>query len=128
MANAVQDFLWEELNIQAQADSRLDSSLSVKQIMDSWTLKKGYPVVHVSRLEASNNQSYYNSLRVTQKWFLLNPLNKAQYKSNYTSVRWYVPFTFTTKDELVFDFESKPYWLKPNENERKSLKYKNYYS
>ena len=35
--------------------------------MDTWTLKKGYPVVMIDR-DYENNKA-----KLTQKWFLLNP-------------------------------------------------------
>ena len=38
--NAVQDDLWEALTVQAKADN-LKLPTSVKEIMDTWTLKMG---------------------------------------------------------------------------------------
>lgn len=83
--------------------------------MDTWTLQKGYPIVHVNRTS--------NALNVTQKWFLLDPLNDIQNslnQSEYNSYKWYVPFTYTTKSALNFQFETRPTWLKPNQKECKS--------
>ena len=34
--NAAQDNLWEMLTIQAHLDKTLDSTLTVKEIMDTW--------------------------------------------------------------------------------------------
>ena len=79
--------------------------------MDTWTLQKGYPVVEINR------DYNTNKLSLKQKWFLLNPLNKIQSTNEYNKYRWYVPFTHTNKQELNFDFETKPYWLKPQDNE-----------
>ena len=56
MSNANQDNLWQELTNQGHIDSTLDRGLSVKLIMDSWTLKKGYPVVHIERILAQDQQ------------------------------------------------------------------------
>ena len=67
----------------------------------------GYPLVSVKRNYAEK------SFSVDQQWFLLNPSKEA--KSNLKTQKWYVPFTFTTKDELIFDFETKPIWLKPQD-------------
>jgi len=47
-SNAVQDDLWSALQAQADADG-VKLPASVKEIMDSWTLKKNYPVITVSR-------------------------------------------------------------------------------
>ncbi len=83
--------------------------------MDSWTLKKGYPVVQVDRFISTNLES---NLKITQSWFLLNPLGKFFVnKSLYDKYKWYVPFTYTTSSSLNFDFERKPFWLKPNDSE-----------
>jgi aminopeptidase N len=41
MSNANQDNLWQELTNQGHIDNTLDRNLDVKNIMDSWTLKKG---------------------------------------------------------------------------------------
>ena len=81
--------------------------------MDTWTLQKGYPVVNVNLTG--------NELHITQKWFLLNNINGIDLKKN----EWYVPFTYTTKNELRFDFESKIEWLKPNQTECKFIIFKN---
>lgn len=45
--NAEQDDLWSALTDQAHADGNLPSDLTVKTIMDTWTLQMGYPVVNV---------------------------------------------------------------------------------
>ncbi len=108
--NAEQDDLWEELTKQAHADETLDISLSAKTIMDTWTLKMGYPVVDVQRSDD-------NKLRLSQRWFLLNPLNTIQNTSEYRETRWYIPFTYTTKEELDFDFEKRPIWFSKDNSE-----------
>jgi aminopeptidase N len=112
MNNANQDNLWHELTLQGHADKTLDSNLSIKTIMDSWTLKMGYPVVNIQRLFNSTENTV--SLLVSQKWFLLNPLSKLYKQPNvYETNKWYIPFTYTTKSELNFAFESRPFWIEP---------------
>ena len=82
--------------------------------MDTWTLQKGYPVVYVTR---TNNG---NQLSVTQKYFLLNPLNTIQNDaSEYNKYKWFVPFTHTTQKSATFLFESETEWLKPTDDECK---------
>ena len=119
MSNANQDNLWNQLTLQAHRDKKLDSNLDVKTIMDSWTLKKGYPVITIKRLDFENSSTATSTLLVIkQNWFLLNPLSKILKQTNlYNNYKWYVPFTFTRKSELNFAFESKPYWLMPNQTE-----------
>lgn len=46
--NAQQDDLWQALQEKADED-QVKLPASVKEIMDTWTYKMGYPVVHVSR-------------------------------------------------------------------------------
>jgi aminopeptidase N len=106
-SNAIQDNLWEELTKQAHKDKTLDEELNIKNIMDTWTLQKGYPVVHLN-IDYDNNDTIL--LNIKQNWFLLNPLSK---KNN--DYKWYIPFTYTTSKELNFNFETKPIWLKPND-------------
>ena len=84
--------------------------------MDTWTLKKGYPVVHVEKLA--------NQLTLSQKWFLLNPLSKMIKTEAFKTYKWFVPFTFTTQNSPKFEFESKPVWLIPSQNECKIKKIK----
>lgn len=110
--NAVQDNLWQELTHSGHQDQTLDSSLTVKQIMDTWTLKKGYPVVNIKRNS--------DTLHVTQRWFLLNPLNKIVKTHGYHRTKWFIPITFTTDQEKDFQFEKKPLWLKPHDNHSNS--------
>jgi aminopeptidase N len=78
--------------------------------MDTWTLQKGYPVVNVA-IDREAAQ-----LRLSQTWFLLNPLNKVN-RAEFEAYKWYVPFTYTTNTELNFEFETKPVWLTPDKNE-----------
>ena len=47
--NAEQDDLWDFLTRAAHQDLTLPNDVSVKTIMDTWTLQMGYPVVKVTR-------------------------------------------------------------------------------
>ena len=78
--------------------------------MDTWTVQMGYPVVQVNR------DTTTNTLAVSQKYFLLNPQNKIQYTDEYDTYKWYIPFTYTTKAESNFDFETRPTWIMPENN------------
>jgi len=65
---------------------------------------------------------FFSTQQVTQSWFLLNPQsNILKNQTEYNSYKWYVPFTFTTKNKLAFDFESTTNWLKPNDSECKRV-------
>ena len=54
ISNAEQDDLWESLTEVAHLKRSLDASLSVKKIMDTWTLQMGYPVINVQRDNVAN--------------------------------------------------------------------------
>jgi len=41
--------LWDALTEQAQTDRVMDNTLTVKEIMDTWILHPGFPVVNVTR-------------------------------------------------------------------------------
>lgn len=105
----VQDDLWASLTEQAHIDGTLDRAVTVKDIMDTWTLQKGYPLVTVSR---NGNQ-----LSLTQRWFLLNPENTMQGTDEYKDYRWYIAFTFTTSQQLNWDTEAN--WFRPDQQECK---------
>lgn len=47
--SADQDDLWHYLTKQAHEDKKLPQDLTVKTIMDTWTLQKGFPVLQVNR-------------------------------------------------------------------------------
>lgn len=111
LSNANQDNLWDSMSEQAHLEGTLDISLSVKTIMDSWILQKGYPLLTINRL---NNQ-----LHLKQRWFLLNPLNTVQNTAEFNKYKWYIAFTYTTKEKLDWNIESTPNWFAPDLNERK---------
>lgn len=48
-SNAEQDDLWRSLTEQAHQNKDLDEDKTVKEIMDTWTLQTGYPVLKVVR-------------------------------------------------------------------------------
>ena len=63
--NADQDNLWSYLSDAAHEDETLPADMSVKTVMDTWTLQMGYPYVSFQR----NGQM----LTATQRHFLNNP-------------------------------------------------------
>lgn len=58
--SACQNDLWDALTEQAQKDRVMDTTLTVKEIMDTWILQPGFPVVKVTRSYETD------SLTVTQ--------------------------------------------------------------
>lgn len=96
--NAVQDDLWLLMTDNGHKYETLPIDLSVKEVMDSWTLQPGYPVVRATKRD--------NSVVVTQQRFQFPAP-----KDNETS-RWYVPITYATADGKV-----QQRWLTPDMKE-----------
>ena len=90
--------MWIELTKQAHTDNILDRDLNLRSIMENWTLKKGYPLVNVVRLVTLPPIHTLN-IKVTQNMFTLNSFGEKQ------THEWFVPFTYTTKMNLSFDFK-----------------------
>ncbi|RNA03939.1 Aminopeptidase N, partial [Brachionus plicatilis] len=114
--NADQSLLFSKLSNQASIEEKLDHNVSLNKIMETWTLKKGYPVVNVQRTV----KNYGLTLNISQRWFLLNPLSKILGSKSYNDTKWFVPFTFTAKSNAKFDFESRPNWL-DNQSEYRTI-------
>lgn len=91
--NAVTDDLWNALEEESCARG---SCKSVKQMMDTWTLQMGYPVLKITKKGAGNKYT------VSQERFLYDRKTNvtSKYKSpfNYT---WVVPFTYITNGSSV---------------------------
>lgn len=54
MKNVDEDNLWEAIQIQADIDGVILPD-TVKNIMETWTLQMGYPVINVTRNYGSNS-------------------------------------------------------------------------
>lgn len=66
-SNARQDDLWQQLTLQAHQDGSLPLHMTVKDIMDTWTLQTGYPVVTVTR-NYSNASAYISQVSCGTGW------------------------------------------------------------
>lgn len=110
--NAEQDDLWNALTIEAHKTGALPRDISVKEIMDSWTLKVGYPIVTVTR------DYINNSVEVTQQRYLLD----VERSRDETDRCWYVPLSFTTEKELNFSATHARDWLECDCGKSEKLK------
>ncbi|KAB0800625.1 hypothetical protein PPYR_05232 [Photinus pyralis] len=99
-SNAEQDDLWQALTEQAHEDASLLSHLTVKEIMDTWTLQTGFPLVTVIR----NYQT--NSAQLSQERFLLDTLEREKKNSC-----WWIPITYTTQRDLNFKSTKPLQWM-----------------
>ncbi|XP_019622170.1 PREDICTED: thyrotropin-releasing hormone-degrading ectoenzyme-like [Branchiostoma belcheri] len=87
-SNAGQNDLWACLTEVVQEDGRTD--VQVKEVMDTWTLQMGFPVVTVTR-DYSNGR-----VTATQRHFLYDPeVNVPDSLRNYV---WQVPLTFMSRE------------------------------
>ncbi|XP_022215617.2 aminopeptidase N [Drosophila obscura] len=98
--SATQDDLWRFLTNEAKSSGLLDHSTSVKEIMDTWTLQVGYPVVKISRHPNSN------AIRLEQVRFVYTNTTKED-----EGLLWWIPVTFTTASELNFDNTRPTTWI-----------------
>lgn len=100
--NAEQDDLWDIMTEEAHKADVFPKNLTVKQIMDTWTLQPGYPVVSVIR-----NGS---DLIISQQRYLLPELSINE------SSKWIIPISFATKDRVP-NLEVPEYWLTDKSDE-----------
>ena len=101
-SNADQDDLWGFLTAAGQEDGSL-TDLSVKEIMDTWTVQMGYPVVDIKR-------NTDGTVSASQNRFLLTPITSNETDNNpYT---WWVPLSFTTPSG-GFAVTAPQAWLNP---------------
>jgi aminopeptidase N len=68
--NAEEGDLWEALTeeIRDMSGSPLPPSVTVKQVMDTWTLQEGYPVLTVTRNYSSGSALLSQVRHTSQHW------------------------------------------------------------
>jgi len=104
--NANQDTLWGFLTAAGQADKTL-VGVTVKQVMDTWTVQMGYPVVTINRSYDGTGHA-----TVRQERFLLNPLDQANL-TDPKSYKWWIPFSCTTAQQ-GFNKTTPDLWMSPS--------------
>lgn len=101
-ANSEQDDLWQSLTEEAHRQGTLPATITVKQIMDKWTLQTGYPKVRVERdYEA-------NTAQLTQSRYLART---NQPRTPADEQCWWVPLSYTTAAERRFNDTSAKDWM-----------------
>lgn len=88
--SATQDDLWETLTKQAHADGVLEEEMTVKEIMDTWTLQTGYPVVNVTR-----NYVEGRIVMKQQRFFLRYG------QSDPDMPKWWIHITYKPKNSVL---------------------------
>lgn len=105
--NAEKDDLWEVITDTAHADERLDANQTIKEIMDTWTLQKGFPVVFVDvdpvKGQITCNQTRFFGSRTDAK------------RTPNQDYKWWVPISYAKAGGDFNDTRSK-FWLQPSDN------------
>lgn len=102
-SNAVQDDLWQSLTEVAHQDGTLAEDQTVKEIMDTWTLQMGYPVVTVTRDYSTNKVQFHQERYLT---------SKTRDSSDAHDYKWWVPITYDM-DGGTFTNTQSSFWLQP---------------
>lgn len=97
--SATQDDLWETLTKQAHEDGVLEEEMTVKEIMDTWTLQTGYPVVNVTR-----NYVEGPIVMKQQRFFLRYG------QSDPDMPKWWIQITYKSKNSVTSSV-----WMKAEE-------------
>lgn len=96
---AEQDELWHFLSEAGHAAKVLPTDVTVKDIMDTWTLQTGYPVLNVVRNYDDNsvemNQEKFNLVSTTAN----------------SEAMWWIPVTYTHGGELLFNDTRARHWV-----------------
>ncbi|XP_014220654.1 aminopeptidase N [Trichogramma pretiosum] len=99
--SAEQDDLWNALTKQAHEDKVLGQDVTIKQIMDTWTLQTGFPVVTVTRDYAND------AAAITQERFMLRNFTRGE-----SEPVWWIPLTYTTAKKMNFNDTKPATWMK----------------
>ncbi|KAK9511955.1 hypothetical protein O3M35_000511 [Rhynocoris fuscipes] len=99
--SATQNDLWQALTEQAHLDNVLPSEFSVKEIMDTWTLKTGFPVITVTRNYDDG------SAFITQTLFQYGMNTSQNVESD-----WWVPLSYTNQEKADFTTTQPSHWMK----------------
>ncbi|XP_045623498.1 aminopeptidase N [Procambarus clarkii] len=104
-SNADQDDLWAFMTTAAHEDGSLPQEITVKTVMDTWTLQEGFPVITVYR--------YHNgSAKLTQERFVAGDAAASPVPAS----RWWVPVTFTSQKRPSFVHTRAQTWLSSHAN------------
>ncbi|XP_037774385.1 LOW QUALITY PROTEIN: aminopeptidase N-like [Penaeus monodon] len=110
-SNAEQDDLWEHLTAAAHRDRKLPENLTVKTIMDTWTLQKGFPVIKVTR-SSDGTSADVSQVCISTGTFLLV---KEEKSCRTQDLRWWVPLSYTSQGEANFDQTEAVGWMKDSD-------------
>ncbi|XP_021952753.1 aminopeptidase N [Folsomia candida] len=90
------DDLFRNLDIAAAEDNRLPVGLTVKSILDTWTLQRGHPLVYVSATGP-------NSIQITQMRYV--------HTDDPSDTLWYLPVTVVSQDVPTLPNHVPQLWI-----------------
>lgn len=85
---------------EAVTESQLDLPATVKDILDTWTLQKGFPIVEVIR--RYNDEG---TLRFSQRRYVSTT------KDIDDGLTWWIPINIATKSRANFESTTPDYWM-----------------
>lgn len=99
--------MWEHLTKSAQASHTFDNLTNVKQIMDAWTTKMGFPVVNVTRNYTTKQIEFAQS-----RFTFIAPNQWKSLDIKYDDSLWWIPLSYTTSNEADFENTKPKDWIR----------------
>uniref|UniRef100_A0A182Q4G3 Aminopeptidase N n=1 Tax=Anopheles farauti TaxID=69004 RepID=A0A182Q4G3_9DIPT len=108
--SASQDDLWQYLTDEARRADIFDDHTTVKEIMDTWTLQTGFPVVFVHRDYETDSIEFRQ-----ERFSFANALNGSDSSRMSERYLWWIPITYTTLGDNNFQQTKPAIWMKAEE-------------
>lgn len=102
--------MWEHLTKTAQDTHTFDNLTNVKEIMNAWTTKMGFPVVNVTRNYSTNNIEFAQS-----RFTFIAPSQWKSLQIKYDEALWWIPLSYTTATEADFNNTKPKNWIRGTE-------------
>lgn len=82
-----------------------DNSTTIKEIMDTWTLQTGFPIVNVT-LDYQNNKIEFHQKRFSYE------SSKRKRNDELDKNLWWIPISYTTAKDLNFEDTKPSLWIR----------------
>ncbi|KAJ9591527.1 hypothetical protein L9F63_001881 [Diploptera punctata] len=110
-SNAEQDDLWQCLTEVAHESNVLPQDMTVKMVMDTWTVQTGYPIITIKR-------DYENgTAHLSQERYIGGSGSEDKYiegSGSEDNPCWIIPLTYTTQTEKDFETTLPRSWFTCN--------------
>lgn len=115
---ATQDDLWSHLTASAHKSNTFDNLTNVKDIMDGWTTKMGFPVVNVTRNYETNTIEFAQS-----RFTFIAPNQWKSLQIEYDEdTLWWIPLSYTTLNQANFSDTQPKNWIRGIESFKTDFK------